>query len=192
MPTIASPLVGICVAWSGLLLAIGSFADTLSTGDDSESMMLFPNDKMGEAKTGWFTYWGIVIVENVIEEGKQGNRLIGKSYRISTTVFNSYYVKAIRLTDNKNKRTLFKINPGTPSYLSYLRLLGIRGVQPQTYLAKGDPGTPQSGDVLSYDQNGAIVGSWGRALDAGGDYFLRAKDANKDTQIAIVQEGNYA
>ncbi|KAF5530660.1 Fluconazole resistance 1 [Fusarium mexicanum] len=169
LPTVASPLVGLWVAWSGLLLAIGSLADTVSTNDDAKSMVLYPGDKMENVRSGWFTYWGIIMIPHAY--------------------FNSYQVGNIPRTPNINKRTLFDINLGNRSQLSQLRLLGIRGVQPDANLdVYGDPGTPNAGDILSYGANGAIVGSWTSAFDKAGDYFLRARSASRDTQIAIVQD----
>ncbi|KAF4498477.1 hypothetical protein FAGAP_5382 [Fusarium agapanthi] len=188
MPTVASPLVGLWVAWSGLLLAIGSLADTLSTGDDSKSMVLFPNDQMEKARTGWFTYWGIIMVQNSVENN--GYKLVGTSYQIPKATLNTYQVRNIPLTTNVNKRTLFGIDLGNRSQLSHLRLLGIRGVKPDANLdVYGNPGTPNEGDILSYDANGTIVGSWTGAFDTGRDYFFRARSATKDTQVAIVQDG---
>ncbi|KAF5615420.1 hypothetical protein F52700_13390 [Fusarium sp. NRRL 52700] len=188
MPSVASPLVGLWVAWSGLLLAIGSLADTLSANDSSKSMVLFPNDKMEKARVGWFTYWGIIMVQNSVQNS--GYKLVGTSYQISNATSNSYQVRNIPRGTDVTKRTLFDINLGNPSRLSNLRLLGIRGVKPDASLdIYGNPGTPNEGDILSYDSNGKIVGSWTGTFDKAGDYFFRARSASKDTQIAIVQNG---
>lgn len=188
MPTVASPLVGLWVAWSGLLLAIGSFADTLSASDDAKSMVLYPNDKMEKARTGWFTYWGIIMVQNSVQN--DGYKLVGRSYQISKATSNSYQVRNIPRDPNVTTRTLFGIDLGNRSQLSHLRLLGIRGVQPDASLdVYGNPGTPNEGDIMSYDSNGTIVGSWTGTFEKAGDYFFRARSAKKDTQIAIVQDG---
>ncbi|KAG5743871.1 hypothetical protein H9Q70_013418 [Fusarium xylarioides] len=188
LPTVAPPLVGVWVAWSGLLLAVGSLADTLSTSDDSKSMVLYPNDKMEKARTGWFTYWGIIMVQNSVQN--DGYKLVGRSYQIPKATSNSYQVRNIPRDPNVTTRTLFGIDLGNRSQLSHLRLLGIRGVKPDTSLdIYGNPGTPNEGDIISYDANGTIVGSWTDNFDTAGDYFFRAKSATKDTQVAIVQEG---
>ncbi|KAF5707186.1 hypothetical protein FMUND_11240 [Fusarium mundagurra] len=159
MPTVASPLVGLCVAWSGLLLAIGSFADTLSTSDDAKSMVLYPKDQMDKAATGWFTYWGIIMMKHSVEDN--GYKLVGTSYQIPQANAGSYQVRNIPRTTNVKKRTLFGINLGNRSQLSHRRLLGIRGVMPDANPdIYGDPGTPNEGDILSYDSNGTVLGSW--------------------------------
>ncbi|KAF5566439.1 hypothetical protein FPHYL_3784 [Fusarium phyllophilum] len=187
LPTVAPPLVGVWVAWSGLLLAVGSLADTLSTGDGSRSMVLYPNDKMEMATAGWFTYYGIIMVQNSVQSN--GYKLVGTSYQVPSATLTSYQVRNIPLTPGVQKRTLFGIDLGKRSELSHRRLLGIRGVKPDTSLdLYGNPGTPNEGDILSYDSNGIIVGSWTDYFDNAGDYFFRAKWANWDTQIAIVQD----
>lgn len=89
------------------------------------------------------------------------SKLVGRSYQILRASLNNYQVRNVRISTGVKTRNLFDINLGKQGKLSHRRLLGIRGVRPdKSFLdVYGNSGTPNSGDILSYDLNGSIVDS---------------------------------
>ncbi|KAF4332414.1 hypothetical protein FBEOM_13792 [Fusarium beomiforme] len=178
-------------AVAGFFLALKSLQDTMWASDTSKSMVLYPNDKMEQAKSGWYTYYDIIMVRSLVESN--GYKLSLTSYRLSRVTQNSYDVRNIPLDTSVKKQTIFEIPLQTRSSISNRRFLGIRGVRPDRDLdSYGTPGTLNEGDILSYKSDGTCEGTWSsyNAWDGAGYYFFRARGLSKDSQIAIVHGGS--